>query len=476
MKKWGKSLSGLLLLILCLILSACGQVSAQNPQATGISTPRSNTKKNTICLGVSAGDIDLSGLTTEQALEKLEKEAPRLLSMAQISITGCGKTFVLDGKVLRPSLCLQQTVQEAYDVGRIGGYFARQKQKQQASRQGIQVGIPMTIQPDKVQLEKRIQEILKQMNVPAKNAKLLHFNPDAPKGKRLSLEKEISGRRVDESLLRQALKQRIQEVDFAPIILHIQPVAPTVKQNQLTPLDESVIRFTTQLLPNADRNVNIDLCSARLTHLLVLPGQNVSINQRTGPRTERKGYRLASTIIGGRSEDSTGGGVCQVAGTLYNAVLLADLQVVKRYNHSLISNYLPPALDATLVYGSKDFVFRNNRTSAIYLVRKLDIKKRTLTFEIYGAKRTDGLVVSMQSQVIENIPQPQGYRVMVDKKQPKGFVEVYIKARAGVKAQAYKIYRDGKGNIVKKLLVSQDEYPPTTLTYRVGPDTLVGKQ
>ena len=111
---------------------------------------------------------------------------------------------------------------------------------------------------------------------------------------------------------------------------------------------------------NENRNTNLRLLCAALNGVIVQPGEELSYNETVGERTEEKGYKPAPAYSGNRLIDSVGGGVCQGSSTLYNCVLLADLEVVTRLCHGATVSYLPIGLDAAVNWGTTDFVFRNN--------------------------------------------------------------------------------------------------------------------
>jgi len=85
-----------------------------------------------------------------------------------------------------------------------------------------------------------------------------------------------------------------------------------------------------------------------------------SINNTVGERSVENGYLDAKIIVGDNFELGLGGGLCQVSSTLYNACLLAGLEIVERGNHNLAVAYVPLGLDATVAYGVQDFIFKNN--------------------------------------------------------------------------------------------------------------------
>ncbi|MEG3071375.1 MAG: VanW family protein [Candidatus Syntrophopropionicum ammoniitolerans] len=87
-------------------------------------------------------------------------------------------------------------------------------------------------------------------------------------------------------------------------------------------------------------------------------------------------------IVNNELVDGLGGGVCQVSTTLYNSVLLANLEIVERYNHSMPISYVPIGRDATVVYDALDFKFSNNTADYLYL--KSYIGSGQITINIYG--------------------------------------------------------------------------------------------
>ncbi len=111
---------------------------------------------------------------------------------------------------------------------------------------------------------------------------------------------------------------------------------------------------------NENRNTNLRLICETLDGFILQPGEEFSFNGVVGERTKEKGYMPAPAYSGDRLVDSVGGGVCQGSTTLYNAVLLADLEVVNRVCHGAKVSYVKLGLDASVNWGTTDFQFRNN--------------------------------------------------------------------------------------------------------------------
>ncbi|MBO7251100.1 MAG: VanW family protein [Oscillospiraceae bacterium] len=111
---------------------------------------------------------------------------------------------------------------------------------------------------------------------------------------------------------------------------------------------------------NENRNNNLRLVCQAIDGFILQPGEEFSYNAVVGERTRERGYLPAPAYSGNRLVDSVGGGVCQGSTTLYNCVLLADLEVVFRACHGASVGYVPVGLDAAVNYLTTDFKFRNN--------------------------------------------------------------------------------------------------------------------
>lgn len=116
----------------------------------------------------------------------------------------------------------------------------------------------------------------------------------------------------------------------------------------------------------AERKSNIRLALSAINGTVIEPQELFSFNTVVGPRTEAKGYKTAKIISNGEFIAGVGGGVCQVSTTVYNAALLAELEIVTATHHSLPIWYVPPSRDA-MVTSATDFVFKNNTDYPVYI-------------------------------------------------------------------------------------------------------------
>lgn len=135
-----------------------------------------------------------------------------------------------------------------------------------------------------------------------------------------------------------------------------------------TPARETEWRFETPLLDKGKaRMKNIRLSVKKVNGQVLAPGQEFSFNETVGPRTAQLGYRKAYIFVEGEKVEEVGGGICQVASTIYNAALAAGLEITERHAHPEPVEYARDGTDATVYYGKLDFRFKNTRDFAIKL-------------------------------------------------------------------------------------------------------------
>ncbi len=143
------------------------------------------------------------------------------------------------------------------------------------------------------------------------------------------------------------------------------------------------------------RSVNIEICASYVDGKVLMPGEVFSFNDVVGDTIPQRGYKPAPAYSGGQTVMEYGGGICQVSSTLYNAVILANLEIVERYNHMFPVSYVPVSRDATVYYGSCDFLFKNNRNYPIKISSKTTNGNMIVT--IYGMKEENEPEISIIS-------------------------------------------------------------------------------
>ena len=220
---------------------------------------------------------------------------------------------------------------------------------------------------------------------------------------------------------------------------------------------------TTYSTRNVNRSTNIRLASSKINGIVVMPGQTFSYNSTVGKRTAAAGFKEAGVYSGGEVTTGIGGGICQVSSTLYNSVLLSNLQIVERYNHGFNPGYVPAGRDATVSWGGPDFKFKNNRNYPIRI--SCDGSGGTITVKIYGLREENEYEVEIQSYITSYIK----YKTInkEDSSLASGQTKVLESGSNGCKSVCYRILKQN-GQVVSKTLLSQDTYSPHNRIVAVG--------
>ncbi len=135
-----------------------------------------------------------------------------------------------------------------------------------------------------------------------------------------------------------------------------------------------IASYTTTLYDSeSNRIYNINKACEVINDTIVKPDEEFSFNNIIGPMDESNGYKKATGFDSdGKLIKISGGGMCQISSTIYNAVLIANLEVVERHPHSRRVNYVPIDKDATIFYPTLDFKFKNNTKDNIKILCSTD--------------------------------------------------------------------------------------------------------
>ena len=166
-----------------------------------------------------------------------------------------------------------------------------------------------------------------------------------------------------------------QTIVAAPATLHIVLPVKTkpakVSAADLKGINARIGYFVTHFNPGeVGRTQTVRRAIQIIDGCVVPPGGIFSVNAVVGERTAQRGFGQGEVFVDGHMEVQQGGGMCQVATTLFNAAMLADLKIVERRQHVRTIPYAPPGRDATVYYGQKDFKFQNNTGTPIYVSYK----------------------------------------------------------------------------------------------------------
>jgi len=258
---------------------------------------------------------------------------------------------------------------------------------------------------------------------------------------------------VDFNISIDEVKEMLKE-DKEEYIVPLKIITPGVTTNMIgtEAFPNQISTFYTKYnASNRNRTTNLQLAAGKINGTVIMPGEEFSYNKIVGKRTIDAGYKEAAMYSEGEVTDGLGGGICQISSTLYNAVLYANLEITERRNHQFIPSYVGAGRDATVVYGSTDFKFKNTREYPIKIVAY--VSGGTAKFEIYGMWQEGECEIDIQTVVKGSIPYSTKYVTKAGYKAGR----VVQKGVNGTKSETYRI-RKVNGEIVSRELLSKDTY------------------
>ncbi|NLI13962.1 VanW family protein [Pelotomaculum propionicicum] len=407
--------------------------------------------------GVEIMGTDLGGLNRQEGIAKLA-DLEQTIRATRVVLNYQGRSWPLLLNEVGFDLNLDSIMTEALNAGRQGSLIQRWQDRKQIGKTGRP--LQLIFQFDEEKLAARVSELTREITVEPVEAS---FKIDA--SDRVTVVPGKDGTSVDLEALKKDIASVLLEGAKPEVELTLVTTAPlrTTAALEAMGVNGLLGAYTTYFNAGmVSRSYNISVAAKALDDLLVLPGQVVSFNDIVGPRSSEAGYKIAPVIVNNELVDGIGGGVCQVSTTLYNSVLLANLEIVERSNHSLPVSYVPIGRDATVVDNSLDLKFRNDTNNYLYI--KSYVGGGSITFKIFG-DTTYKKDVRINSWVTEEIGCQVVYET--DPNLPKGEQVVKQEGASGFKAYAERIV-SVNGVQEKREVLPYSDYSPKNKVIAVG--------
>lgn len=419
---------------------------------------------NTIEKGVYIGDIDVSGMTTLEAEDAVNGYIDSLRTKQIVLNALNDNTVTVTADELGISWANSSVVDEAGELGKAGNIVQRYKALKDLEHENEV--FPIELSFDDAAIRQVIDEQCLQYNVDAVDGTLSRVDgafvyEPGQTGVEINVSESVGA-------IRDFLTGEWDKEDTT-IDLVADTVQPRGTQEELSKVKDVLGTFTTSYSSSgANRSGNVKNGASKVNGTLLYPGDAFSMYETVSPFTEENGYYLAGSYLNGLVVDSLGGGICQVSTTLYNAVLLAELEVTERSNHSMIVNYVDPSADAAISGTAKDFKFVNNLEYPVYIEGSTSSDKH-ITFTIYGCEtRPKDRKVTYESKVISKTDAP-GEKIVADGSLPAGSVSVQS-AHTGYVAELWKVVTvDGVEE--SRTQVNKSTYAAVPRTAAVGTAT-----
>lgn len=419
-------------------------------------------EKGVIKNGIFAGDIELSGMSEEQAQAALTAYIDGLKGTEISLLAGGDHSVVVTAEDLGIRWSNPELVSEAAEVGTHGNVIERYKILKDLEYENLVY--PIELEFDLQAISDILTNECVKYDVKAVNTGLKRENGE------FRIVEGQTGYSLDvETSIDLVYNYLTGEWDHEPcqIALDVAVEEPKGSAEELAQVKDILGSFTTSYSTSGpSRSANVENGCNLINGITLYPGEEFSTYQAVAPFSVDNGYYMAGSYINGKVVDSLGGGICQVSTTLYNAVLLSELEVTQRHNHSMIVTYVDPSADAAIAESSgKDFTFVNNYEYPIYIEGYTENKR--ITFNIYGKETRDpGHEVVYESEVLEVI-RPTADNLQANASQPLGYVAVAESAHIGYKARLWKVVKEN-GVEVSREQINSSSYKMVPRTAIVG--------
>ena len=480
-----------------------------------------NLGNNIIMKGVSVGNIDLSNLTKEEAMKTLNEIYSTKLEN-EIYLTYEDFETTITYQALEVDYQIENAIEKAYSIGRDGNVFKDNFLILKAWISGESIEMNISIVDDTItQMAQNINNTIKgtviQPSYYIEGEKLIItsgkeglkvdeqqllediyyiLKQDSETGEELTIPViTVQPDEIDIDKIHEEVYTEVQDayyttnpytiypekdgIDFDvesaktvilepqeeyEIPLIITKPTKTVKDLGTEAFPDKLSTFSTKYLAsNVNRTTNLRLAAEKINGTILMPNEEFSYNQTVGERTIQAGYKEAAIYSNGSVVNGLGGGICQISSTLYDAVVMANLNVTTRRNHQFVTSYVDAGKDATVVWGSQDFKFVNTRNYPIRI--EATVSGGVATITIWGVKEEVEYDIRIETKRVATIAYTTQY--IQDPSLPAGTEVVKQAGSNGRKVEAYKVVRLN-GQVVSTTLLSKDTYNPMKKIVHVG--------
>lgn len=405
--------------------------------------------------GVRVEDVDVSNLSKDEALKEVSKITEERINNKKINFSYGDRDLPIALKDFGYSLNLEDAINEAYSIGRSKGLFSNYLDI--VSSFIFKKNIIADSSFDEGKKDAVLTNLAREIHKKPLDAHPI-FNEDGT----ITIAKSEKGRYLDLNEAKGLLDKDMLHKEN--IELPVYDTEPKIQSDYYQGIDKVLGDFSTDYSSSIkNRKENIKIASEKFNNMKLNPGDEISFNHIVGEISEATGFKNATVIVGGEYETGIGGGICQVSTTLYNSLILSDLEIVERHNHSRPINYVDLGTDAAVARGYKDLKFKNNTNNPIIILAEADGQK--LDFKVLGNSADRDYKVKIIPQRL-GVVSPDVKTTYSDSI-PEG--ETVVK-ESGKNGYSYKTYKEvvKNGEVVEKKEISKSYYVPKSKVLVVG--------
>ncbi len=238
----------------------------------------------------------------------------------------------------------------------------------------------------------------------------------------------------------------------------------TAEEVEASLYDEVLYEYTSPLTNIPNRTTNVRLAAEAINGTILYPGDEFNFNDIVGERTEEKGYKAADVYVGGDTTPQVGGGICQVASTIYVCTLYCNLEITERQEHMYYVTYVPSGLDATIYWGSLNYRFINTRNFPIKIETHQEGLELTVRF--LGTVEDD-TYVEMVSRTLKTDPFEEVEEI--DETKEPDYKKVKVTGYTGYTVETTRNVYAGDGTLISSEQEAMNYYRRRDKITIVGP-------
>lgn len=389
---------------------------------------------NRISEGIYIESIYIGGMTAEEAEEALTSYIEEL-NETEFNLVAGDKQLTFKASEMGFEVTNENLVDEAMAVGKTGSLLKRYKDLTDLEHGDLVLELDVKV--DTEVITALLNDNIEKIDTKAVNNGLIRENGTftyvaGTTGIAVNVDESVA--LIDEYISTE------WERESVTLELSAEITEPKGSEEELAKVQDLLGSYNTNFSTSvASRITNIDVATGRINGTVLYPGEEFSVNETILPRDASHGYAIAASYESGQTVQSYGGGVCQVSTTLYNAVILAELEISERSSHSMTVAYVPISMDAAIAGDYMDFKFVNNTDSPIYIEGYT--KNKNLYFNIYGEEtRAADRKVSYETEIITTEDPGIQFIATAD---PVGTIKKVQSRHYGYSARLWKIVTEG---------------------------------
>lgn len=383
--------------------------------------------------GVYIGNVNVGGMTEEQARSAVEEYVAGLLN-TNFTLKGETGSLEMTAEDMGVTADADAAAKEAVQIGRAGSLINRYKTLQDLKKDKLVLDMHLSV--DKQATAQKLYDNAGELAVGAEDNSLIRENGEfrfVPGKEGVEVDIVNSVYAIND-FLSDGWNGSDNEIDLVT-----KTVEPRGSEEELAQIKDLLGAYSTDFSSSsAGRAKNVTTGCSKVNGTILYPGDEFELCSTVSPFTQENGYELAGAYQNGTTVESFGGGICQVATTLYNAVIRAELQVTMRFNHSMQVHYVQPSMDAAIAGNYKDLRFKNNLDAPVYIEGYCS--GGILYFNIYGKEtRPSNREVSFESETLAAIEPKVSFEL--NPQMELGSISVQQGSNKGCVAQLWKIVK-----------------------------------